>query len=308
MSRIEQRPDGKWYKWGLTLGGSKAYRALSESELKDLKKSSGGVGTSKSSGKDNDKNDGNKSGGGGKSREEQKKDERLARATSLKDTYAERIRSGGMSAAEAAAAFGQEAKKFDFGPIKTLDFQRSLEGMGSGGGGGSKSSGGGGVGGGSSPVSNKQFLSQFAAPANVTAMEMLGTDIGQKQVNDILENLRLKGIRGDETMSAFEQYLTTSPKYRDFMPSEAQRTLQYEYGNMGREASGKLSNTYKSILTGDTELQDKYNLNADSRLSISDINHLQGVDLQGVVNSGLQKVANIQAKSKMFDLIGYAFT
>jgi hypothetical protein len=158
------------------------------------------------------------------------------------------------------------------------------------------------------------FRSKNKGLAYGMVKEFLGKDIGTDtgdlapgDVDYILSSLHARGVSGKELPSAFENYLTSSPKYQEFIKSDQQRSNEYTYGNMGRDDTGKLTNTFSSVLASNAKLQGMYDLQPDKRMSINDIKHLQGVDLQNVVNAGMEKITNIEATSKLMGLIGYAF-
>lgn len=124
----------------------------------------------------------------------------------------------------------------------------------------------------------------------------------------LYKQAKAQNISASELPSYMQQELKSAPGIQPYLfkPEHAQR--EFDYGNIGRDESGKISNTYQSVLTGNRGIASSYGLKPGQGMSISDIEHLKGIDMQNVVNAGLTKVENIRATSNLMNLIGYALS
>lgn len=130
--------------------------------------------------------------------------------------------------------------------------------------------------------------------------------LGEKQVSALSDLAAAQNISESELPSWMQTQLESSQVARPYLLKEPQEQLEFTYGTIGRDETGKLSNTYQSVLTGNRGIASSYGLKPGQGMSISDIEHLKGIDMQNVVNAGLTKVENIRATSNLMNLIGYA--
>lgn len=130
--------------------------------------------------------------------------------------------------------------------------------------------------------------------------------LGEKQVSALSDLAAAQNISESELPSWMQTQLESSQVARPYLLKEPQEQLEFTYGTIGRDETGKLSNTYQSVLTGNLGIASSYGLKPGQGMSISDIEHLKGIDMQNVVNAGLTKVENIRATSNLMNLIGYA--
>jgi hypothetical protein len=229
-----------------------------------------------------------------KAKEEEKQEKqaagrKAAAAANLK-IQIDRIKRGDMSPQEAASSWAEQQREAGVGEKKIASGVSRLEDIQF------------------QAAGRKEYEKDYGKVAASTVKEFIGRGAKGQELKDILGSLRAKGITGQEVPSAIEQHLLSSPKYEGYIKTIPQRELEYRFGTMGRTGGGELTNTYRSVLTQNKPLARSYDLGKKDRLSISDIGHLQGVDLQNVVNAGMTKVANIRATSDLMGLIGYAFS
>jgi hypothetical protein len=137
----------------------------------------------------------------------------------------------------------------------------------------------------------------------------LGKGIVTPQLEkSLIQQAKAQGITASEMPSYMREQLSSSQITRPYLLTADQEKLQLEYGNIGRDKSGLISNTYQSILPGNQALASSYGLKSGQGMSIGDIEHLKNVDMQNVVNAGMAKVENIRGLSSMLGLIGYALS
>jgi len=137
----------------------------------------------------------------------------------------------------------------------------------------------------------------------------LGKGIVTPQLEkSLIQQAKAQGITASEMPSYMREQLSSSQITRPYLLTADQEKLQLEYGNIGRDKSGLISNTYQSILPGNQALASSYGLKPGQGMSIGDIEHLKNVDMQNVVNAGMAKVENIRGLSSMLGLIGYALS
>ena len=137
----------------------------------------------------------------------------------------------------------------------------------------------------------------------------LGKGIVTPQLEkSLIQQAKAQGITASEMPSYMREQLSSSQITRPYLLTADQEKLQLEYGNIGRDKSGLISNTYQSILPGNQALASSYGLKPGQGMSIGDIEHLKNVDMQNVVNAGMAKVENIRGMSSMLGLIGYALS
>ena len=132
--------------------------------------------------------------------------------------------------------------------------------------------------------------------------------VSPKLEKSLYQQAKAEGIGASELPSWMRTKLESSPTTRPYLLLAPQEERQFDYGNIGRDESGKISNTYQSVLTGNRGIASSYGLKPGQGMSISDIEHLKGIDMQNVVNAGLTKVENIRATSNLMNLIGYALS
>lgn len=132
--------------------------------------------------------------------------------------------------------------------------------------------------------------------------------LGDKQVSALSDLAAAQNISATELPSWMRAELESSQVARPYLLKEPQEQREFDYGTIGRDKSGKITNTYQSVLANNAALASGYGLQPGQGMSISDIEHLKGIDMQNVVNAGLTKVENIRATSNLMNLIGYALS
>lgn len=137
----------------------------------------------------------------------------------------------------------------------------------------------------------------------------LGKGIVTPQLQkSLIQQAKAQGITASEMPSYMREQLSSSQITRPYLLKSEQEQREFDYGNIGRDKSGLITNTYQSVLSNNPALSASYGLKSGQGMSIGDIEHLKNIDMQNVVNSGMAKVENIRGMSSMLGLIGYALS
>jgi hypothetical protein len=142
---------------------------------------------------------------------------------------------------------------------------------------------------------------EMAGSALSTQAKLLGLGKGivtPQLQKSLIQQAKAQGIAASEMPSYMSEQLVSSQITRPYLLKAEQEQREFDYGNVLRDPSGLITNTYTANMPDGSTFTG----------STSDIDHARNINMQEVVNSGMAKVENIRGMSNMLGLIGYALS